>query len=142
MTSRPRNQRSARPAFRALSLAVSLTACSALAGCGATRAAHTPALTRADAAPIVSLARKISGEHPCAQRRDIRLLQQRALALVNEERVPANLQDPFLSGVNALAADTPPCVPPVPVQRTPVPADTPPHPHGHHEHGHGKEKKH
>jgi hypothetical protein len=100
-----------------------------------------------DARPLVALANRISNERACAQRRDIRLLQQRAVNLVNARRVPTDLQDPLMSGVNALAADTPPCVPAVPVQPTPPPAPAPP-PHGHdhpkppekHEHDKHKEK--
>jgi hypothetical protein len=119
-------------------LAVSLTACSSKQSAG-------PALARVDARPLVALANRISKESACAQRRDIHLLQQRTLKLVNARRVPTDLQDTLMSGVNALAADTPPCVPAVPVQTTsvaPPPAPAPP-PHGHdkhHEH-HDKHKE-
>jgi hypothetical protein len=111
-------------------LAVSLTACSSKKSAG-------PALARVDARPLVALANRISNERACAQRHDIHLLQQRVLALVNARRVPTGLQDTLMSGVNALAADTPPCVPsvPAPVQTTPAPPPAPAPPaHEHHEH--------
>jgi hypothetical protein len=97
----------------------------------------------------VSLANRIAGEGACAQRRDIHTLQLHAVNLVNTGRVPAELQEQMMSGVSALAADAPPCVPAVPVQTTPAPPPAPappphPKPHGHdhgndhHHHGHGK----
>jgi hypothetical protein len=107
-----------------------LTACSA---CGSQRA-QPPTLARADAQPLIALAQRIAGEDACAQGRDIPLLQHQAIALVNARRVPTELQDTFVSGVNALAADRPPCVPPVPIA-TPTPA---PPEHGHGKHDHGK----
>lgn len=116
-----------RPGFLTLSLAVSLTASS----CGS-NSAHTPALARADAAPLAALAQRISKEGPCAQRRDIARLQHQAVALVNTRRVPTELQDSLMSGVNALAADSPPCLPAAPP--APAPAPLPP------AHGHGKPK--
>ena len=103
-----------------------LTACSS-------KPAPGPALARADARPLVALANRIAQERPCAQRRDIHTLQQRAVSLVNAGRVPSELQEPLMSGVNALATDSPPCVPTVTVQ-TPQPPPAPPG-HGH---GHGK----
>ena len=106
--------------------AVLLTACSSK---------PSPAIARTDAAPLAALANRIAHEGACAQRRDIQLLQQRATQLVNSRRVPHDLEEPLMSGVNALAADTPPCVPVVPVQ----PAPPPPKPHGH---GHDKHDKH
>ena len=140
---RPR-QRSALLACLTLLLAVSLTACSSGSRSG-------PSLARADAQPLAALATRISHEGACAQRRHITLLQQRAVKLVNTHQVPAAIQDPLMSGVNALAADSPPCVPAVPVQRTttvtppPAPYHPRPHPHPHpkppkHEHGHGHDK--
>jgi hypothetical protein len=110
-----------------------LTACSA---CGS-HPAQPPTLARADAQPLIALAQRIAGENACAQQRDIPLLQHQAIALVNARRVPPELQDTFVSGVNALAADTPPCVPPVPIA---IPA--PPPPHGHEKHDHGKHHGH
>jgi hypothetical protein len=142
MTSRARRRRSGRSACRRLWLLVSLTACSALAGCG--DGPKPPALARADAAPLAALARRIAAEGPCAQRRDIRLLQQHAEQLVNARRVPAALEDTLMSGVNALAADSPPCVTAPPAQPTTTPAP-PAKPHGkgpkppkprHDHHGH------
>lgn len=130
-----------------LSLLVLLWACSA---CGGHQAAP-PTLARADAQPLAALARQIAGEtDPCAQQRDIRTLQQRTIALVSAGRVPAGLQDTLVSGVNALASDTRPCVPAVPATTTastPPPAPPPEHgrghekhhDHGHHGHGHGNE---
>lgn len=67
-------------------------------------------------------------------------MQQKAIALVNAHRIPPSLQDSLMSGVNALTAETPVCLPPV----RPAPAAAPPPPpkqHGHdhgHDHGHGK----
>jgi hypothetical protein len=121
-----------------LSLLVSLTACSA---CGGHKAA-APALDRADARPLAALAQRIAGEGACAQRRDIQALQRRTLSLVNAGRVPAQLEDTLVSGVNGLTADTPPCVPAVPATTVsaPTPAAPRPHDHGHephHDHGHG-----
>jgi hypothetical protein len=87
---------------------VSLTACSALlAGCGT---ASPPKLERRDAAPLISLAHRIAGEHGCAQALDIVRLRARAIALVNGGRVPDELQEPMLSGVSALAELSPRCV--------------------------------
>jgi hypothetical protein len=95
------------PASPRLWLAVSLTACSALvAGCGAS---HGPKLAHADGAALIALARRISGEDACAQRRDIARLRSRAIALVNAGRVPAELQEPLISAVGALAALQPAC---------------------------------
>jgi hypothetical protein len=91
-----------------------------------------------DARPLIALANRISNESACAQRRDIPLLQQRVAKLVNARSVPTDLQEPLMSGVNALGEDTPPCVPAVPVQPAPPPAPVPPPP----AHGHPKHEKH
>jgi hypothetical protein len=93
------------------------------------------------------LAQRIAKEEPCAQRRDIARLQRRAIALVNAQRVPAELEDSLMSGVNALAADVRPCVPAVPPAPTPPPPPPAQHGHGpgpkhHHDHGHGHGKDH
>jgi hypothetical protein len=101
----------------------------------------------------VTLSERIAREAPCAQARDIRALRTRAIALVNARRVPAPLQDPLLSGVNALSAQTPPCLPATPTAPTetapaePAPAATThaskpsgksrPGKHGGHGHGRG-----
>lgn len=72
----------------------------------------------------------------------------RAIALVNARRVPAGLQDTLLSGINALSAEAPVCLPTVKVStvpattaQSPAPAPPPAHGHGHghgpKEHGHG-----
>ncbi|MGZ4291097.1 MAG: hypothetical protein ACXVQQ_00725 [Gaiellaceae bacterium] len=126
--------------------AVSLTACSAavaalVAGCGGHGA---PKLAHTDAAELVSLAHRIAGEAPCGQARDIPRLRARAIALVNDGRVPAELQEPLMSAVGALASETPVCLPTVTLaSTTPTPQ---PAPHGlghdkahrHHDHGHDK----
>ena len=129
-------------------MARALLACLAvtlLAGCGQSA---RPKLEHTDAAGLIALARRISSEGACAQARDIRKLHARAIALVNARRVPAELQEPLLSGVNALAAEQPVCLPSVPASST-TPAVTPPppprphgheHGHGHHGHGHGGDK--
>jgi hypothetical protein len=69
---------------------------------------------------------------------------------VNARAVPSALAEPFLSGVNALVEQRPPCVPSVPAQATaPPPSETagaspPAKAHGHgekrHRHGKGKER--
>lgn len=82
-----------------------------------------PVLAERDAAPLAALAGRVAVEGPCAQRRDIRRLQQRAVALVNAGRVPDALQEPFLSGFAALAAEAPVCTPglrPHPVAKEPA----------------------
>jgi hypothetical protein len=91
-------------------------------------------MARHDAAPLIRLADKISGEAPCAQARDIRVLKTHAIALVNARRIPPALQESLSSGVNALVAQTPPCLPAVPAATTPT--YTIPH-RGKHGHGHG-----
>jgi hypothetical protein len=113
---------------------VSLLAVTALllGGCGGSSA---PRLRHADAERLLVLTRAIPGEGACAQAHDIRRVQARAIALVNAHRVPSRLQDSLMSGVNALTAQVPVCLPPVPVS-TP-----PPSPGKGHDH-HGKHGKH
>jgi hypothetical protein len=116
----------------------------ALVGCGQTSAPH---LQSRDASRLISLTSRIAGENGCAQSHDIPKLRTQAIALVNEHRVPPALQEPLLSGVQALAAQTPVCLPTVPVAKTPPapppPAPPPPpkpghgHDPGHHGHRHG-----
>jgi len=81
-----------------------------LAGCGSSG----PHMARQDAAPLITLADQIAREGPCAQARDIRALAARRVALVNAHRVPPALQESLSSGVNALVAQTPTCLPSVP----------------------------
>jgi hypothetical protein len=95
-----------------------------LVGCGGS----APRLARSDVQPLVALTTRIAHEGACAQARDIAAVQARALRLVNESRVPAKLEEPFLSGVNALGEQAPACVP----QVTPAAPE-----HGK---GHGKGK--
>ena len=97
-----------------------------LVGCGSSE----QRLARADAQPLIALATRIAHEGACAQARDIAALQAQSLRLVNEGRVPAKLQEPFLSGVNALGEQKPACVPKV----SPTPAER--------AKGHGKHKGH
>jgi hypothetical protein len=105
-------------------------------------------LDRSDAAALIALAHRVPDEGVCAQSRDIRALRQRAIALVNAGRVPTELQEPLMSGVGALADQTPVCLPTVPAAATsppPSPARSrAPHgkekgekKHGH-DHGHGR----
>jgi hypothetical protein len=119
-----------------------LLALPVLSGCGA---AAEPRLAHTDAAGLISLADRISSEGACAQARDIPKLRSRTVALLNSGRVPAALQEPLLSGVNALAA--PVCLPSVPASTTtpavvvptgPARRPGPPRPHGHGpgDHGH------
>jgi hypothetical protein len=91
--------------FPRRSLAVSLTVCSALvAGCGSNGG---PKLAHADGAALTNLVHRIAGESRPARTRDIGRLQARAIALVNARRVPAELQEPLLSAVNALTTGRP-----------------------------------
>jgi hypothetical protein len=83
-------------------------AAASLAGCGGKDAAR---LEHADGAPLIALANRIAGEHGCAQARDILALQARAISLINRGRVAPDLQETFLSRVNALAAGTDRCRP-------------------------------
>jgi hypothetical protein len=110
-----------------------------LAGCGSSGGPH---LARHDAAPLITLADRISREAPCAQARDIRAFSALRTKLVNERKVPSALQDPLSSGVNALAALSPPCPPAAPtatVKPPPTPVGPKPKPK-HDHHGHGKDK--
>jgi len=100
-----------------------------LVGCGGSE----PRLAQTDAQPLIALTAQIAHEGACAQARDITAVRARALRLVNEGRVPARLQEPFLSGVNALGEQAPACVPAV----TP----TPPGKGNGHEHGKGHHKR-
>ena len=112
-----------------------------LAGCGG--GGGGPHLARDDVAPLIRLADRIAHEAPCAQARDIRALSELRTTLVNSHKVPADLQDPFSSGVNALAALTPPCLPAVPAAAPPTTTTTPEHgkprKHDHHGKGEGKD---
>jgi hypothetical protein len=130
--------------------ASSLAAASLLAGCGG----GEPKLAAADAAGLIALTHRIAREGTCAQARDIPLLQHRSIALVNAGRVPSALQEPLLSGVAALAAQTPVCLAKVtasspgttgqeqqqPSRPTP-PAKGKGHRHDDHGHGRGHGKK-
>src|SRR5581483_7086512 len=97
----------------------------------------SPRLPRSEATPLLALAHRIADEGSCAERRDIRRLRARAIAAVNAGRVPAQFQEPLLSGVGALGELTPACVPGggVPATRTPPAIHAPrgdvaPVPHG------------
>jgi hypothetical protein len=81
------------------SLAVSLTVCSALvAGCGP----GGPKLEHADGAALIVLVHRIAKEDADGRARDIPTLRDRAIALINAKRVPAELQEPLLGKVNAI----------------------------------------
>ena len=101
-----------------------------LVGCGSSE----PRLARSDAQPLIALTARIADEGACAQARDIAAVRARAVRLVNQGRVPAKLQEPFLSGVNALGEQTPACVPAV------TPAPTAPGKDKGHGHGKGRDK--
>jgi hypothetical protein len=89
--------------FPRLSLAVSLTVCSALvAGCGSNGG---PKLAHADGAALIVLAQRIGHEGANGRARDIPRLRDRTIALINAGKVPGKLQEPLLSLVNALAAE-------------------------------------
>jgi hypothetical protein len=112
-----------------------------LAGCGGGGGPH---LARQDAAPLITLADRIAREAPCAQARDIRALSTLRTKLINGHQVPSPLQDPLSSAVNALAAQTPPCLPSVPAATVtpPSPTTTVVPEHGKkREHGHRNEHK-
>jgi hypothetical protein len=101
------------------------------AACGDAR---RPQLDHADAAGLIALAGRIATEGACAQANDIPKLHARAVALVNARRVPQALQEPLLSAMNALAAQSPVCLPSVPASSTTAPTITlpgPPRRHGH-----------
>ena len=123
-------------------LALTLVAVAA-SGCGA---AATPRLQHADANRLIALTHRIAGEGKCAQAQDIPKLQAQTIALVNAHRVPRALEEPLLSGVQALGAEVPVCLPSVPAAPV-APVVTHPAPHPHpgpphpppppHHHGHG-----
>ena len=117
-------------------LRIALLAATAMvfAGCGSAG----PRLAHEDATQLLTLADRISREAPCAQARDIRALNARRTALVNAHRVPAALQEPLSSGVNALVALTPPCLPSVPAVTVTPPTVLPKHGKGKHGNGHGE----
>jgi urease gamma subunit len=82
------------------SLAVSLTVCSALvAGCGSHGG---PKLEHEDGVALISLVHRITNEGADGRARDIPELRDRAIALINAKKVPADLQEPLLSMVNAI----------------------------------------
>ena len=83
-------------------LAVSLTVCSALgAGCGSSSG---PKLEHDAGASLIALTHRIATENPSGQARDIPRLRTRTIALINAGKIPAKLQEPLLSMVNALGA--------------------------------------
>jgi len=87
---------------RRRSLAVSLTVCSALvAGCGSSAG---PNLEHADGASLIVLAHRIATEGAPGQAQDIPRLRDRTIALINAGKVPAKLQEPLLSQVNAIGS--------------------------------------
>ena len=82
------------------SLAVSLTVCSALvAGCGSSAG---PKLDHANGASLISLVHRIANEGADGRARDIPLLRDRTIGLINARKVPAKLQEPLLGMVNAV----------------------------------------
>jgi hypothetical protein len=100
-------------------------------------------MARSDAAPLIALSHRISHEGTCAQARDIPRLQHGTERLVNTHRVPAALAESLMSGVNALSAQAPVCLPPVPattVVATPAPPPVP-HRHGHADKPHHEKHK-
>jgi hypothetical protein len=104
-------------------------------------------MPRAAAAPLIALSHRIAHEGACAQSRDIAKLQRQAVALVNARRVPADLAEPLISGVNALAERPPLCMPSVPSSgptavTTPTEQAQPPRREHHDDHKPHKEKHH
>jgi hypothetical protein len=121
-----------RPGLAVLSSALAMV----LAGCGDD---PQPRLSHADAAELIALTERIPHEGACAQTRDIAGVSARAVQLVNRGRVPADLREPLLAGVNALAARAPSCV--RTVRTTPVPPAKPKHGRDDKPHDHGKHGK-
>jgi hypothetical protein len=121
-----------RPRLAVLSSALAVV----LTGCGDDR---QPRLSHADAAQLIALTERIPHEDACAQTHDIAGISARAVQLVDRGRVPADLREPLLAGVNALAARAPSCV--RTVTTTPVPPAKPKHGHGDKAHDHGKHGK-
>jgi hypothetical protein len=119
------------PASYRRSLVAAPVLAALLAGCGSS--SKGPHLARADAAPLINLSQRIPGEAACAQARDIHSLQRDAVRLVNAHRVPRALQETLVGGVNALAAQAPPCLPPVPAVIAPA-GEGRGHGHGHGRH--------
>jgi hypothetical protein len=113
-------------------VAPSLVLAALVAGCGGQPA---PKLQHSDAAQLIALTDRIATEDACGQVRDIAGVSTRAIQLVNQGRVPAELQEPLLAGVNALATHHPQCVQPTHI--TPAP-DHPTKPE-HKRHGHEKD---
>jgi hypothetical protein len=116
------------------------------AGCGSD---GPPRMARADVAPLIRLADRVSHEGPCAQARDIRLLHHEQAVLVRARRIPRELTGPLSAGVDALVAQTPVCLPAV-ARSVPAPPPPPPplppqpddrkaeHGHDRGEHGHDR----
>jgi hypothetical protein len=121
-----------RPGFAVLSSALAVV----LTGCGDD---PQPRLAHADAAQLIALTDRIPREDACAQTRDIAGVSARAVQLVNSGRVPADLQEPLLAAVNALAAHTPSCV--RTVTTTQVPPAKSKHGHDDKPHDNGKHGK-
>lgn len=96
-------------------------------------------MARADAAPLIVLSEQIAREGSCAQASDIAKLDARAQALVNAHRVPAALAESFMSGVNALQAQAPICLPQA-TGSAPPPGAPPAAPHDNRGHGDGQGK--
>lgn len=112
-----------------------LVLCVVLAGCGDS----TPKLGHDDAAGLIRLTNAIAGEGSCAQARDISAVSARAIQLVNQGRVPGELQEPLLAGVNSLAAHHPSCEPAALKAAPPLlPWQVPKHGHEPHKPHHDK----
>jgi hypothetical protein len=95
-----------------------------LTGCGGD---SQPRLAHSDAAQLIALTERIPHEDACAQTRDIADVSARAVQLVDRGRVPTDLREPLLAGVNELAAHPPSCVRTV----TTAPVSPPKPKHGH-----------
>ena len=82
--------------------ACAVAAAVVLAGCGG---GDRPRLERADGAPLAALADRVelrAATGDCDVRTAMARLEAAALRLVRLHRVPAELQEPFVSGVNDL----------------------------------------
>jgi hypothetical protein len=111
-----------RSSARSSVVALAVLACAA---CGGGARDDGPKLAREDAAPLIFLSNQVAryaASDPCRARRDIQRLQAHAIRLVGSGRVPAELKEDLMAGVNDLATHPVSCAPPPP----PRPASTPP----------------
>jgi hypothetical protein len=123
-----------RSSARSSAVALGLLACAA---CGGDARDDGPKLAQEDAAPLIFLSNQVAryaASDPCRARRDIQRLQARAIRVVSSGRVPVELKEDLMAGVNDLATHPVSCAPP------PRPAATTTEP-AHHGKGKGDGKR-